>query len=173
MYRSMTRAALLLALLFIFQSLRLFVPVPAFVSMFVIGSAVNACLLAAVETAGWQAALLLGLVAPVIAYLQQALPVPVFIIPVVAANILYITGYKVLLPVNRWLAIAAAAGLKMAGLYVAVTWLLTFVNIPEALAMMIKMMLSWPQFITGIAGGILCFVVLARRQGSKRWRKGL
>lgn len=170
MYRSMTRAALLLALMFIFQSLRLLVPVPAFVSMFVIGSAVNACLLAAVETAGWQAALLLGLAAPVIAYLQQALPVPVLIIPVIAANILYIIGYKVLLPVNRWLAVAAAAGLKLAGLYMAVAWLLTFVHLPENLAVMIKMMLSWPQLITGVAGGIICFVVLARRAGRKgRW----
>lgn len=164
----MTRAALLLALMFIFQSLRLFVPVPAFVSMFVIGSAVNACLLAAVETAGWQAAMILGVTAPVIAYLQQALPVPVLIIPVAAANILYITGYRIFLSTNRWVAIAAASGLKMAGLYFSVTWLLLAVNMPEKLAMIVKMMLSWPQLITGAAGGILCFVVLARRQGLRR-----
>ncbi|MDF2572270.1 MAG: hypothetical protein K0R55_3874 [Sporomusa sp.] len=167
MYRKMTRASLLLALMFIFQSLRLLMPVPAFVSMFVIGSAVNACLLAAVETAGWRAAMILGLTAPVIAYLQQAIPLPVLIGPLAAANILYITGYKLLLQTNRWLAIVAAAGLKMVGLYFSVAWLLMAVDIPEKLAVVIKMMLSWPQFITGAIGGVLCFVVLARRQGIK------
>ncbi len=168
MYRKMTRASLLLALMIVLQSLRLFMPVPPFLSMFVIGSAVNACLLVAVETAGWQAAIVLAFAAPVIAYVQQVLPLPVLMLPVAAANIIYILGYKILLPTNRWLAIGVAAALKMAGLYYAVSWLLMAVDIPEILATVLKMMLSWPQFITGAVGGILCFLVVARLQSTRR-----
>ncbi|HML35698.1 MULTISPECIES: hypothetical protein [Sporomusa] len=168
MYQKMTRASLLLALMFLLQSLRLLMPIPAFVSMFVIGSAVNACLLAAVETAGWRAAILLAVIAPVIAYFQQALPLPVLILPVAAANIVYIAAYTLFFTTNRWFAVAAAAIAKMAGLYFSVSWLMLAVNIPDNLAAIITMMLSWPQLITGVTGGILCFVLLARRHNIKR-----
>ena len=45
MRREVVRAALLLALLLVVQSLRFVVPLPPFISMFAIGTLVNACLL--------------------------------------------------------------------------------------------------------------------------------
>jgi len=153
-HQHLTRAALLLAIMLIFQSIRLFVPVPPFVSMFVIGSAVNACLLLAVEQESWRLALVLAVIAPVIAYLQQVLPLPIFILPVAAANSAYVLGYYL---GNRftgyWPAIGIAAVAKAAALFVATA---------------LSMMLGWPQLITGLGGGIFGYVILKRLAGWKR-----
>ncbi|MPN55130.1 hypothetical protein SDC9_202809 [bioreactor metagenome] len=159
MSRKITRAALLLALMLLFQSLRLIIPVPPFISMFVIGSAVNACLLLAVEIVGWQAALLLAVAAPVVAAAQQFLPSPLLILPVAAANLIYAGLYALLFRYRRWLAVLAAAGMKMLGLYGLSTLLLQWLQIPDKLALALKLMFSYPQLITGILGGILCFII--------------
>lgn len=58
MRREVVRAALLLALLLVVQSLRFVVPLPPFVSMFAIGTLVNACLLISLEVAGWRLTML-------------------------------------------------------------------------------------------------------------------
>lgn len=48
----LARGALLLALTLVFQSLRFLIPVPVFLSTFLIGTLVNMCLLVAVEEVG-------------------------------------------------------------------------------------------------------------------------
>ncbi|GBG56095.1 hypothetical protein SPFL3102_00573 [Sporomusaceae bacterium FL31] len=167
MYSHLTRSAFLLALMVVFQSIRLVVPVPPFLSMFVIGSAVNACLLLAVEMISWQAALVLAIAAPVVAALQQVLPSPVFIIPVAAANLIYVFLYAMLLKTNRWLAVGGAALFKVLGLYLMISLVLQFVQLPEKLAAVLKMMFSYPQFITGVLGGIVCYL-LTRKLGKTK-----
>lgn len=167
-HQRLTRAALLLAIMLIFQSIRLFIPVPPFVSMFVIGSAVNACLLLAVEQASWKLALVLAVIAPVIAYLQQVLPLPIFILPVAAANSAYVLGYYL---GNRytgyWPATGIAAVAKASAMFAMVTWVISWVQLPAKLAAALSMMLGWPQLITGVGGGILCFAVLKRIAAGK------
>lgn len=162
MYSHLTRSALLLALMVVFQSIRLVIPVPPFLSMFVIGSAVNACLLLAVEMISWQAALVLAIAAPVVAALQQVLPSPVFIIPVAAANLIYVLLYAMLLKSNRWLAVGGAALFKVLGLYLMISLVLKFVQLPEKLAVVLKMMFSYPQFITGVLGGMVCYLLMKK-----------
>lgn len=162
MYRKLTRISLLLALMIVLQSLRMFVPVPPFVSMFIIGSTVNACLLVAVEVVGWKAALILAVVAPVVAYLQQVLVLPIFIIPVALANTVYVLGYQLMVRKNLYLGIGCAAILKMISLYCSVSWILSVVELPAKLAMILQMMMSWPQLVTGVMGGILCTLVVRR-----------
>ncbi|WP_312423630.1 hypothetical protein [Anaerospora hongkongensis] len=162
MHRNFVRAAMLLALMIALQSLRLFVPVPPFISLFIIGSAINACLLIALETTGIKAALLLAVLAPVIAFLQQALPLPVFMVPVAVTNICYVLVYQVIATYNRWLSIGIASLTRMAVLYCSSTWAFAIVDLPDRQASILKTAMSWPQLITGIAGGLLCVSIIKR-----------
>lgn len=162
-HQRLTRAALLLAIMLIFQSIRLFVPVPPFVSLFIIGSAVNACLLLTVEQAEWKLALVLAVIAPVVAYLQQVLPLPVFILPVAAANGAYVLGYRLSHSFfGYWPAVIIAAAAKAGAMYAMVAWVMAWIELPAKLAAALSMMLGWPQLITGLGGGIVCFLVLKR-----------
>ena len=58
--KNVTRTGLILAVTLILQGLRLVIPIPPQVSMFVVGSLVNACLIVAVLLIGRRA----GLVVP-------------------------------------------------------------------------------------------------------------
>ncbi|MBP2662643.1 MAG: hypothetical protein H6Q71_591 [Firmicutes bacterium] len=160
--RMITRAALLLALTLLFQSLRLLIPLPPFLSTFIIGSLVNASLLIAAEKAGLWPALIIAAVAPVVAYFQLLLPLPVFIIPVALGNAAYICLFLV---ASKWGhtsgTVLATLG-KTGFLYVGFTWLLTFIAIPPKLAAGIMLTMSWPQLITGILGGLLASLIVKR-----------
>ena len=161
--RKMTRTALLLAIVLVFQSLRFVLPVPAFVSTFIIGALVNACLLLALQSVGLGAALLIACVTPVIAYFQQLLPVPVFILPVAAGNALYIWLFQRLSRIGPvWPAIGGAALGKTAFFYLAFSWLLTWIKLPPAIAAAIMFVMSWPQLVTGVLGGLLARMVWRR-----------
>ena len=73
--RWITRTAILLALTVLFQSLRVLIPVmPADVSQYVVGSLVNLCLILAAVTVGIKGGMVIAVVAPVIAFIQDSLP---------------------------------------------------------------------------------------------------
>jgi hypothetical protein len=154
-----TRAALLLALTLLFQSLRFFIPVPPFLSTFIIGSLVNSALLIAAEKIGLWPALMIAAVAPVVAYFQQLLPLPVFIVPVALANVLYICLFLSVLRWGRVLAVFLGTIGKAGFLYGAFVWLLTFIAVPPKLAAAIMLAMSWPQLVTGVLGGFLASLV--------------
>lgn len=156
---ALTRAALLLALTLVFQSLRLVIPVPPFFTTFIIGSLVNACLLIALETAGLGAAAAIAVVAPVVAYLQGLLFLPVFVPAVALGNLLYVLLFRAVLARGRALAIGLSSAGKAAFLFAAFTWLLTLVSVPPALAAGLMFAMSWPQLVTTVAGGVLATVV--------------
>jgi len=153
---------MLLALMIALQSLRLLIPVPPFISLFIIGSAINACLLIALETSGTKASLLLAVLAPVIAFFQQVRPLPIFMLPVAVTNICYILVYRSIATYNRWLSIGLASIARMAILYFSSTWAFAIVDLPAQQATVLKAAMSWPQLITGIAGGLLCLSILKR-----------
>ncbi len=161
-YRIFTRAALLLSLTILFQSLRLFIPMPPVFSTFLIGSLVNACLLVTVETVGLCPALMIGAAAPVVAWFQQLLPVPAFIFPVAFANLVYVKIFFTLRSNLPWFGLAAAAAAKTLLLYMSITWLLTFVNLSPQVSAGIVFVMSWPQFVTATIGGLLANYVTKR-----------
>ena len=161
-HRLFTRTALILTLTVLFQSLRLFIPLPPLFSTFLIGTLVNACLLIAVETAGLGAAIIIAVATPAVAWFQQLLPLPVFIFPVAFANITYVTIGFILLRKQRWLGLVAAASIKTLVLYASISWLLDFVTIPPKVATGILFVMSWPQWMTAIFGGVLAFYILKR-----------
>lgn len=160
--RIIARTALLLALTLLFQSLRLLIPLPPFFSTWIIGSLVNACLLVALETTGFFPAAVIAVAAPVVAYLQQMLPLPVFVPPVALANLLYIWLFRTGLVWGRWQGIALSALGKTIFLYAAFAWLLSFIQIGPRLAAGLLFVMSWPQLVTTTAGGVLAAMVVKR-----------
>lgn len=158
--RKTTRTALLLALALVFQSLRFVIPVPIIASTFLIGALVNTCLLIALQTAGRGPAFLIACITPMVAYFQQLLPLPVFIIPIAMGNSLYVWLFSKLLRIGPvWPAIGGAALGKAAFLFLAFSRLLMFINLPPAISAGLLFVMGWPQLITGVVGGILAYWV--------------
>ncbi|MDF2565079.1 MAG: hypothetical protein K0Q53_1474 [Massilibacillus sp.] len=148
----MVRGALLLAMAICFQGIRLIVPLPPMVGMFLIGSLVNMTLIVAVKYAGMMPALLMSCLLPIIAFFQGQLAIPI-VVPVVAlGNIVLVLccqlfWHKKLL----WL----MPLFKTAVLYVGTFLILKCFVIPVPVAAMILLVMSWPQVITAIIGLIL------------------
>lgn len=163
-YTMMTRAALLLALTLVFQSLRFIIPIPAFLSIFLIGSLVNACLLVAVEMVGIKYAFVIACSAPIVAYFQQLLPLPILIMPVIVGNGIYILVFKLGKRWKMWLGICVAAISKSIFMYIAFTWLVTMIGIPAQMAASLMFVMSWPQLITGVVGGMVATVIKRKLQ---------
>lgn len=160
--KNLIRAALLLALAIVFQSLRLMIPLPPFFTTFLIGSLVNACLLLAVELIGPGPAVLIAIITPFIAYFQQMLPLPVFIVPVALGNSLFALVYYVARRRGDWVRIGSAALVKCVALYGSFVWLLSLLTLPPALVHGILFVMSWPQLVTGLLGGFLTILVRRR-----------
>jgi len=161
-YTILTRTALLLTLTLVFQSLRFIIPIPVFLSTFLIGSLVNTCLLVAVETVGVRLALIIVIIAPIVACFQQLLPLPIFIIPVVLGNAIYIGVFSIGIRWNSWLRIGVATISKTVFMYAAFSWLLTLIAISAKLATGLMLVMSWPQLVTGVVGGILASIINKR-----------
>ena len=159
--KRITRAAMLLALTLVFQSLRFYIPVTPFASTILIGSLVNSCLLISTITTGLGSAVLISVVAPLVAYFQQLLPIPVFVLPVACGNIIYVLVFQALKK-RHGLAVVAAAGAKTGVLYFSFVFLAAFFTLPGKIIAPVLFIMSWPQFITGLAGGIIGWFVLKR-----------
>ena len=167
--RSLSRTALLLALTIVFQSLRFFIPLPAIASTFFVGALVNACLVVAALLTGRKAAFLIACVTPVIAYIQQLLPLPVFIIPVAAGNVLYVWLFTQLAKIGPIVpAIGGAALGKAIFFYLAFSQLLKFVELPPPLAAGLLFVMGWPQFVTGVLGAVLATWISNRLRRVKK-----
>ena len=142
--RNLVRGAILLALAVVLQGMRLIIPVPTPISMFLIGSAVNACLVLIARTQGVTAAVLL----PVFAWLEGMLPLWFFIFPVMVGNIVFV----LLVNTARGREIYGAAFVKAFVLYSAFFVLLQVVEVPNRIGAGILFVMSWPQIVTGLIG---------------------
>ena len=161
--KNLTRTGLLLALTLVFQSLRFLIPLPPWMSTFLIGSLVNAALLVALQALGLRSALLSACVTPVVAWLQQLLPLPVFILPVALGNSLYIWLFSRLRRAGpEWLAVGSAALGKAAFFFLAFRGLLSMLELPPALSAAILFVMGWPQLVTGLIGGFIAIYAWRR-----------
>jgi uncharacterized membrane protein len=160
--RLLTRIALLIALALIFQSIRFIIPIPVFLSTFVIGSLVNAVLLIAVETVGLWGAAIIAVLTPIVAYVQQMLPLPVFILPIALGNIVYIVIFKIIRKCGIWQCVTLGSFGKTAFLFVSFKWMLSFIILSPNITAGIMFVMSWPQLVTGIVGGFLAVFVAKR-----------
>ena len=161
--KNLTRTGLLLALTLVFQSLRFLIPLPPWMSTFLIGSLVNAALLVALQALGMRSALLIACVTPVVAWLQQLLPLPVFILPVAVGNSLYIwLFFRLRRAGPEWLAVGSAALGKAAFFFLAFRGLLSVLELPPALGTAILFVMGWPQLVTGLVGGFIAIYAWRR-----------
>ena len=161
--KNLTRTGLLLALTLVFQSLRFLIPLPPWMSTFLIGSLVNAALQVALQALGLRSALLIACVTPVVAWLQQLLPLPVFILPVALGNSLYIWLFSRLRRAGpEWLAVGSAALGKAAFFFLAFRGLLSMLELPPALSAAILFVMGWPQLVTGLIGGFIAIYAWRR-----------
>lgn len=157
-----TRTALLLALTLISQSLRMFIPIPPFISIFVIGSLVNACLLISAQSVNLWSGIIIAIIAPVVAYFQGQLPLWIFIIPVSFGNCIIVIIHNYILKYSKMWAILLASLAKSVFLYISFYSLITLINIPPKISAFLMLAMSWPQFITGLIGGSLAFIISER-----------
>lgn len=148
----LVRGALLFALALMFQGIRLIMPLPPGIAMFLIGSLVNATLLLAVRRAGTISAVMMGALLPFVAFMQGQLPV-VQMIPVVAAgNIAMVVYFRYLGgPRAVWL----LPLLKAAVLYGGCVFVLRMFAIPPVIASAILFAMGWPQLVTATLGILL------------------
>lgn len=150
---------------------------------YVTGPLVNALLLLTLEWCGLGQAMVVGMVTPVGAALRGILPLPLWVMmPFIAVGNAALVGmFALLRKRSRLLALVAAAVVKFAWLYAAVTALVVWplhvavggnvaaVAIPQAMVNMMR----WPQLGTALVGGVLAFgaqglvrLARGRRNGS-------
>lgn len=133
------------------------------------GVLVNALLLLTVEWAGLGTALVIGMLTPIAAVLRGVLPLPLLVmVPFIAlGNATFVSIYNSLRQRNQAVAVVAGAVLKFALLAVVVTFLsssplkLAGAQGAQPVAMPAAMvtMMTWPQLLTALGGGMLAGVL--------------
>lgn len=148
----MTKAALLLSLALICQSLRLIFPLPPIINMFVIGSLVNAILVLGAWRLPTGVMYAIATILPIVAFVQGQLPLPVFIPVVILGNVVYIWLCARFVE-HKWLPIVAAAA-KTLTICIGATLTVAVLVLPKVLTAFIWTM-SIGQIITATIGIIL------------------
>lgn len=156
----LVQAGLLLAVLLVIQSLRSLLPFPPFFSTLLIGIFVNAVFLIAIERLRFLTVAVLAVIAPIVAYLQQLLILPIFIPLVAIGNVIYVFIYSQLKDKSRWSALIFGAFLKTCWLFGSFFFLLQALRLPSAVTQSLLFVMSWPQFITGIGGGLIAWMII-------------
>lgn len=144
------KLAMFLAVAFVFQSIRLIMPmIPGPVNMFLIGSLLNTVMVLSIWCTGSPWAAVIGILLPLGVFMQGQLPV-VLMIPVVAlGNAVYI----LLAGKFQQSKLVYISPLIKAVLLYGGTWLVVnTMGLPASVSGMILFMMSWPQIVTGAIG---------------------
>lgn len=142
----------------------------------VTGSAVNFVLIAAAMLSGLWSGLIVAVVSPFLALLLGIVPLPVYIVPVVAlGNAVLVAVYAVMGRLARdrskrgkallWgTAVAAGSLLKFAALYAGVNWLVVplVTSVTGAAAKAPAAVFSVSQLLTAFIGGVLAVLIVPR-----------
>lgn len=161
--RSLTGTAMLLAIALLAQSLRLIIPIPPQVSLFVIGSLVSTCIIVATWRFGFKSGLAIAWVTPVVAYLQGImLPILPAILVVGLGSSLYACWARFWQGKSMVLMVLCAVLSRLVVLYGGFSWLLSTINIPGPKASLLLFSMGWPQLVTGTAGIVLAAILMRR-----------
>ena len=158
----LTRAAMLLALVVVFQNLRI---IPFFsdanpMSVFIIGSLVNMTLILACEFTGFGAAFGISILSAVIALMQGHIKLPILMPIVAIGNTVLVVAYYYLMKRNRYIAVIVGATLKWSFLFLATSQLLgLFVKIDPKILSKVVATFNLPQIITALIGGFLAIII--------------
>jgi len=144
--RRISRTAILLAVALVFQM--------GGFPQFITGPLVNTVLYLAAMIVGWQGGMLIGILTPVIASMRGILPPPLTpLIPfIVLGNATLVILFFWLQAKNKIVGIIVASLVKFLLLVSAVKLL---VQVPPVIAQM----MSLPQLITALAGGVIALIL--------------
>ncbi|MDD5146136.1 MAG: iron hydrogenase [Candidatus Pacebacteria bacterium] len=125
------------------------------------GTIVNAVLFASTIFLGWPAAVTIGVLPSLFALAFGTLPQPLaLMIPfIVASNAILVISFYFLKSKGFWLAVLAAAFLKFLFL-LAASQLIIKIALNGPIAKSIAQMMSLPQLITALLGGVLVYCAL-------------
>lgn len=132
-----------------------------FPNQFITGPIVNATLLVAVASLGMRDAILIGLIPCSIALAVGLLP-PVLapMIPfIIVGNAILVVTFGYLRQRNYWLGLVAGSILKFAFLFGTSSIVISLL-LNQNLASSVAVMMSWPQLVTALAGGMIAYGVL-------------
>jgi hypothetical protein len=171
-----TRTALLLAVTLLFQELRRVLPgVGTLAGTLIIGSLVNLGLFVAAGIVGWRGSVLIALLTPVVAFLQNHLALAVLIPFVAAGNIVLVLVFEWIIrrigmdKGRGWISVGGASVLKSLFLWGAIAQFLVRFLLPAqglpaektaAMTAALSLNFSWPQLVTALIGGAVALVVL-------------
>lgn len=127
----------------------------------VTGPIVNATLFIAAATLGSQTAILVGLIPSIIALSAGLLPPVVApMIPfIMLSNAILIMTYTYLAKQNYWLNITIASTLKFLFLFTTSSVVINLL-LQKEVAETVALMMSWPQLLTALAGGVIAFPII-------------
>jgi len=132
----------------------------------IVGPIVNATLFISAATIGTAGAIMVGLVPSVISLSVGLLP-PVLapVIPfIMISNALLVSVFAIFRKRNFFLGIVAASVVKYLFLYATSSMVISLL-LKKEVASSVAQMMSWPQLLTALAGGVLAWVSL---RGAKR-----
>ena len=153
------------ALLFVLVSLT-----PLFLhTQWFTGPLVNAALIMAVILVGPMEAIILGLIPSSVALSSGLLPLPLApMVPfIMMSNAVFVAIFAYMQPANYWLALGIASVLKFAFLSLTVSLLMGNL-LPGNLLAQVAVMMSWPQLVTALIGGVIAFGILKSVEYSRR-----
>ncbi len=158
----LTGTAILLAISLIAQSARYIVPVPPFMSMFGIGTIVSACMVLALIKYDVKSALVIAWVSPIVAFLQNMLPLLPFVFIVGLGNSLYVCTLHWMRRVGLLGRIIMGASVKCATLYGGFIVFFMAFSVPVTVQSKILLVMGWPQLITASLGILLANFIYHR-----------
>ena len=125
------------------------------------GLIVNAIFFITVSLLGIKYALLIGLIPSLIALLTGLLPVILApMIPfIMLSNIILIITFFCLKNKNYWLGIIAASVLKFIFLFTTSSVVINLL-LKKEIATKVAEMMSWPQLLTALGGGVIAYIFL-------------
>lgn len=135
--------------------------VPMFHNQLATGPIINALLFIAAIMLGVEKALFICLIPSVVAMSVGLLPIVLApMVPfIMISNVLMVLVFNILKDRNYWVGIIASSFLKFVFLYSS-SFLVINLVIRKELASNISLMMSWPQLLTALAGGVLAFIFL-------------
>jgi len=134
---------------------------PIFKIQYITGPIVNATIILSVALLGFENAVLVSLIPSSIALSVGLLPAVLLPMTpfIIIGNVIFAFVFSKLKEKNYWLGIVIGAILKFLFIFLSAEFLIKMI-LKKELAAAILSMMSWPQLVTALAGGVIAFTVL-------------
>lgn len=118
-------------------------------NQFITGTIVNATLILSFFLLGYKSAVLLCFLPSVISLLLGFMPAAIMLPFIMIGNVILVSAFKLIK--NYWIALFSGGIVKASLLFLTAS---IFISSPVVLSMM-----SWPQLLTAISGGLLTYLI--------------